>query len=259
MSNATLNYDLHGPESSPVVVFGPSLGTDLGLFDAQVEALAGDYRVLRFDLRGHGDSDVPAGPYSIDGMAGDVVALLDSLGVDRFSYVGVSIGGAIGQQLAIDHGHRMDALVVIASAARFADPESWPVRAAKVRAEGTSFLIPSRTGAWFTADFAEANRAEAERLLDMLRSTPREGYAACCEAIAEFDSRDGLTTVTVPTLVIAGGDDPATPPDMVKDIADRIPGARFQVVPGASHLLNTERPEVANAAIAEHLSEVIGR
>lgn len=253
---ARLHHDVQGPEEAPVLVFGPSLGTDLGLFDAQVAGLAGSYRIVRFDLRGHGRSEVPSGPYTIGELAADVVVLLDSLGVARFSYCGVSIGGAIGQQLASEHGDRMDALVICASAARFADPDSWPVRAAKVREEGTEFLVPSRTGAWFTAEFAQRNPAEAERLLMMLRTTPPEGYAGCCEAIGAFDVRDRLGGITVPTLVIAGSEDPATPPDMCHVIADGIPSARFQVVAGASHLLNAERPDVANAAIVGHLAAV---
>ncbi|MFE7204072.1 3-oxoadipate enol-lactonase [Pseudonocardia alni] len=254
MSTARLHHDLHGPEDAPALVFGPSLGTDLGLFDAQVAALSGEYRVIRFDLRGHGGSEVPPGPYTIGALAEDVIALLDSLAVDRFSYCGVSIGGAIGQWLGIHHGDRMDGLIICASAARFADPEGWPVRAAKVRAEGTEFLVPSRTGAWFTAEFAEREPAEAQRLLAMLRSTPAEGYAGCCEAIGAYDVRDRLRDIAVPTLVIAGEEDPATPPDMCREIADGIPGARFRIVPGASHLLNAEKPEIANPAIAEHLA-----
>jgi 3-oxoadipate enol-lactonase len=251
---ARLHHDLNGPEDAPVLVFGPSLGTDLGLFDAQVASLSGEHRVLRFDLRGHGGSEVPPGPYTIGGLADDVVALLDSLDIQRFSYCGVSIGGAIGQWLGIHHGDRMDALVICASAARFADPQGWPVRATTVRAEGTEFLVPSRTGAWFTAAFAEREPAEAQRLLAMLRSTPAEGYAGCCEAIGTYDVRDRLRDITVPTLVIAGEEDPATPPEMCREIADGVAGARFQVVPGASHLLNAERPDVANTAIAEHLA-----
>lgn len=256
---ARLHHDVHGPEDAPVLVFGPSLGTDLGLFDAQVAALSRDHRVLRFDLRGHGGSEVPPGPYTIEELADDVVTLLDSLDVTRFSYCGVSIGGAIGQWLGIRHGDRMDALVICASAARFADPEGWPVRASKVRAEGTEFLVPSRTGAWFTAEFADREPAEAQRLLTMLRGTPPEGYAGCCEAIGAFDVRGGLADIAVPTLVIAGDQDPATPPDMCREIADGIPGARFRVVPGASHLFNAEVPDVANALIAGHLDAAHSR
>lgn len=253
---AQLNYEITGPEEAPAVVFGPSLGTDLRLFDPQAAALAGTYRVIRHDLRGHGGSEVPDGPYTVRAMAEDVLALLDELGVRRFSYVGVSIGGAIAQWLGVHHADRLDSLVIIASAAQFYDPPSWPKRAEKVRTEGTEFLVESRTGAWFTQEFAAKHPENAEWLLGMLRSTPREGYAGCCEAIGKHDLRDRLRDITAPTLVISGEEDPATPVETCRAIADGIPSAELLIVPGASHLLNVEVPEVANAAITRHLDAV---
>jgi 3-oxoadipate enol-lactonase len=157
-----------GPAGAPVLVLGPSLGTDTGLFDPQVAEFSRTHRVLRYDLRGHGGSQVVPGPCTIADLAGDVLALLDDLDVDRFCYAGVSIGGAIGQQLALTVPDRLDRLAIIASAARFADPPSWTVRAAQVREQGTEVLVPSRTGTWFTAEWAEQEPAAAERLLDML-------------------------------------------------------------------------------------------
>ena len=243
-----------GPADAPVLVLGPSLGTDLGLFDAQVSALADTHRVLRYDLRGHGRSPVVPGPYTVADLAGDVVAALDERGIDRFSYAGVSLGGAIGLQLAVMVPDRLARLIVMASAARFPDPPSWKARAERVRAEGTEFLVPSRIGAWVTPGFAEEQPAETERLLAMLRSTPPEGYAACCETIESFDVRDRLAEITAPTLVIAGADDPATPPDVVRAIADGIPDARFVVVPQASHLVSAEQPDAVTAEIRDFLA-----
>jgi 3-oxoadipate enol-lactonase len=242
-----------GPAGAPVLVLGPSLGTDTGLFDPQVAEFSRTHRVLRYDLRGHGGSQVVPGPCTIADLAGDVLALLDDLDVDRFCYAGVSIGGAIGQQLALTVPDRLDRLAIIASAARFADPPSWTVRAAQVREQGTEVLVPSRTGTWFTAEWAEQEPAAAERLLDMLRATPAEGYAACCEAIGAFDVRDRLGEITAPTLVVAGEEDPATPPDMVRLIADGIAGSQFLVVTGAGHLPNATDPETVNAALRGHL------
>jgi 3-oxoadipate enol-lactonase len=242
-----------GPAGAPVLVLGPSLGTDLGLFDAQARDLSTSYRVIRFDLRGHGGSPVVRGPYTVADLAGDVERLLDELGVDRFSYAGVSLGGAIGLQLAVTVPERVDRLVVIASAARFPDPPSWKARAERVRSEGTGFLVPSRIGAWVTPGFAESHPEETERLLQMLRSTPSEGYAACCETIESFDVRDRLPGITAPTLVVAGADDPATPPDTVRMVADGIPDARFVVVPDASHLVSAEQPETVTAEIRRFL------
>lgn len=254
-----LHHEVDGSADTPVLVLGPSLGTDLHLFDAQVAALAARFRIVRFDLPGHGRSPAPAGPYTMAGMASAVLALLDRLGVERFHYAGVSIGGAIGQQLAIDHGERLVSLTVCASAARFADPESWPVRAATVRAEGTNAVLVSRPGTWYTHDFARREPEQAERLLDMLRATSREGYAGCCEAIGAFDARARLASIRVPTLAIAGADDPATPPDVVQAIVDGIPDATFLVVPDAAHLVNAERPEPVNGALAAHLDRITAR
>jgi 3-oxoadipate enol-lactonase len=250
---APLHHEADGPADAPVLVLGPSLGTDLGLFDAQVKDLADRYRVIRYDLRGHGGSTVVPGPYGVADLADDVRQLLDHLGIDRFAYAGVSLGGAIGLQLAVTVPDRVTHLVVMASAARFPDPPSWKARAERVRAEGTEFLVPSRIGAWVTPGFAESHPEETERLLTMLRSTPREGYAACCETIEDFDVRDRLPEITAPTLVIAGADDPATPPDIVRGIADGIPDARFVVVPQASHLVSAEQPDAVSAEIRRFL------
>jgi 3-oxoadipate enol-lactonase len=249
-----LHHVAGGPADAPVLVLGPSLGTDLGLFDPQARALADRFRVIRYDLRGHGGSTVVPGPYGVADLADDVQRLLDRLGVDRFAYAGVSLGGAIGLQLAVTLPERVTHLVVMASAARFPDPPSWKQRAERVRAEGTEFLVPSRIGAWVTPGFAESHPAETERLLTMLRSTPREGYAACCEAIEDFDVRDRLPGITAATLVVAGRDDPATPPDTVREIADGIQDARFVVVPEASHLVSAEQPEAVTAEIRRFLA-----
>ncbi|MBO0877968.1 MAG: 3-oxoadipate enol-lactonase [Pseudonocardia sp.] len=254
----TLHHRSDGPPGAPVLVLGPSLGTDLHLFDAQVAALAGRYRIVRFDLPGHGGSPAPDGLCSIRGMARDVLALLDRLGIDRFHYAGVSIGGAIGQQLAVDHPERLRSLTVCASAARFADPDSWPQRAATVRAHGTEAMLASRPGTWFTHRFADNHSAEATRLLDMLRATTREGYAGCCEAIATFDLRERLGAISVPTLAIAGADDPATPPEMVRLISDGVQHGGFVLIRDAAHLVNAERPDQVTTALVEHLERVDG-
>jgi 3-oxoadipate enol-lactonase len=249
-----LHSVVEGPADGPVLVLGPSLGTDLGLFDAQARDLADRFRVIRYDLRGHGGSPVVPGPFGVADLADDVRRLLDDLGVDRFAYAGVSLGGAIGLQLAVTVPERLTHLIVVASAARFPDPPSWKARAERVRAEGTEFLVPSRIGAWVTPGFAESRPEETERLLAMLRSTPREGYAACCETIESFDVRGRLSEIPAATLVIAGADDPATPPDTVREIADGIPGARFVVVPDASHLVSAEQPEAVTAEIRRFLT-----
>ena len=250
---ARLHGVADGPDDAPVLVLGPSLGTDVGLFDAQVPEFAQRHRVLRYDLRGHGRSQVVPGPCTVADLAEDVLVLLDRLGVQRFSYAGVSIGGAIGQQLALTVPDRVERLALLATAAQFADPPSWPVRAQQVREHGTEFLVPSRTDTWFTAAWAEQHPAEAERLLAMLRTTPAEGYAACCDAIGAFDVRGRLGAISAPTLVLAGQEDPATTGEMMRELAEGISGAEFIVVPGAAHLPNATHPDAVNAALRDHL------
>ncbi|WP_145982736.1 MULTISPECIES: 3-oxoadipate enol-lactonase [unclassified Pseudonocardia] len=248
-----LHHRTDGPADGPVLVLGPSLGTDLHLFDAQVAELASAYRIVRYDLPGHGGSPAPDGPYTVAGLARDVLALLDGLGIGRFHHAGVSLGGAIGLQLALDRPDRVASLTVVASAARFAEPSEWPRRARVVRAQGTGAMVTSRPGTWFTHDFVRRRNGEAVRLLAMLQATTAEGYAGCCEAIGEFDVRRRLAGITAPTLAVAGAADPATPPEMLKAIANGVRDGHYVILDGAAHLPNVERADEVTRALAEHL------
>lgn len=248
-----VHHRVDGDPTAPALVLGPSIGTELTMWDAQVPALTEHWRVIRFDTRGHGGSDVPDGPYTVADLAADVLALVDDLGVDRFAYGGVSLGGAIGQQLAADRPDRLWSLVLCCTAARFGDPSGWHERASRVRAEGTGWLVDPARGRWFTRDYRDRAPAEVERLLTMLRQTPPEGYAGCCEALADFDGRGLLKRVEAPTLVVAGDDDPATPPDLAAELAGGIGDSRLHVVPDAAHLANVERADAVTPVIVEHL------
>lgn len=253
-----LHHHEYGPGEAPVLVLGPSLGTDLHLFDPQVHpgagpSLAEHYRVIRYDLPGHGKSPVPGHPLTVTDVAGMVIDLLDGLGVVEFHYAGISLGGAVGQQLAVDHPGRLRTLTAIATAARFADPGAWFRRADLVRAHGTRAMIDSREGLWYTHAFAARQPGTVRWLLEMLDATSDEGYAACCEALGSFDLRDRLAAIRAPTLAIAGADDPACPPQAVQLLAYTIPNARFRTVAGAAHLPNVERPEEITRALLDHL------
>ncbi|GAY07278.1 alpha/beta fold hydrolase [Pseudonocardia sp. N23] len=243
----SLHTVVDGPPHGPTLVLGPSLGTDTGLFDEQVPALAAVVRTVRFDLPGHGASPDPASPVTVAALAGGVLAALDGLGVDRFHYAGVSLGGAIGQHLAV-HGDRLESLTLMATASRFPDPPSWRNRAAAVRAGGTETMVGSRAGVWYTERFATRNPDRVAALLAMLRAVSDQAYAACCEAVSEFDVRDLLGRIDVPTWVVAGADDPATPRDLVADIAAGVAGAELRVLPGA-HLINVEAAEDITALL----------
>ncbi|MEU5030065.1 bifunctional 3-oxoadipate enol-lactonase/4-carboxymuconolactone decarboxylase PcaDC [Streptomyces milbemycinicus] len=248
---------LDGPATAPPLILGPSIGTSLAVWEPQLPALARTHRVLRWDLPGHGRS--PAGLLPSDGSAtvGDLAALVlrlaDAQGWERFAYAGISIGGAVGLYLAAYHPERVGSLAVVCSSARFGEPAAWRERAALVRAEGTEAMVASRPGTWFSHRFAASPRAVA--LLEDLRACDRAGYAACCDALASYDLRSALPSITgVPTLVVAGRDDPATPPAHAREIADAVPGASLLEVAGAAHLAGVERPGPVTAALLAHFA-----
>ena len=248
----TLHHRLDGPESAPVLVLSSSLGTTLDLWESNVAAWSGSFRLLRYDHRGHGRSPVTAGPYSVDLLARDVLALLDELGFERVSFCGVSLGGAVGMSLAATAPDRVDRLVLACTSARFGDAAPWLERAAAVRSGRMGAIADAIVARWFTPTLAARRPDVVERFRAMLLATPPEGYAACCEAVASWDFRERLHAVAVETLVVAGADDPATPPEHAQLIADGLPSARLVVLPRAAHLANVEQPERFARLVAEH-------
>ncbi|MFL6053670.1 MAG: 3-oxoadipate enol-lactonase [Actinoallomurus sp.] len=256
----TLNHRIGGPGSAPPLILGPSLGTSLAVWDPQVPALARTHRVIRWDLPGHGGSPAELLPSSEQSPAtvGDlgrlVLELADALGLERFAYAGISLGGAVGTWLAVHHPERVASLAVVCSSARFGEPQGWHDRAALVRAKGGTDQVADTTGSrWFTPAFRGEPAAEA--MVAALRATDPEGYAACCDALAGNDLRAELPDITAPTLVIAGRDDPATPVAHARELADGIPGASLTEVAHAAHLANIEQPGPVLAALLGHLAD----
>ncbi len=253
---AGLGYVVHGPDGAPVVVLGSSLGTDRRMWQPQLDALADRFRVVRYDHRGHGGSEVPEGPYGLADLAQDVVALLDTMGVDRFSAGGLSLGGMVAMWLAAHVPDRVERLALFCTSAYLPPAEGWLDRARAVRAGGTRAVADAVVARWFTPGFAAASPDVVAAQRAMLVATPAEGYASCCEAIAAMDLRDALVKVTAPTLVVAGRDDPATPPEHARTIAaclgDCVP-CRVEVVDGA-HLATVESPDACTALLLEHLA-----
>ncbi|NJC73063.1 3-oxoadipate enol-lactonase [Planosporangium thailandense] len=248
---ALLHHRLDGPEGAPPLILGPSLGTSLAVWEPSLPELARTHRVLRFDLPGHGGS-AATGTTTVEGLARLVLDLTDHYGWQRFGYAGISLGGAIGAYLALHHPDRVANLAMVCSSARFGEPQGWHDRAALVRAEGTKAVADATPGRWFTASFAESPRAKA--LVGDLLAADAAGYAACCDALAAYDLRAELPRIAVPTLVVAGREDPATPPAHARELADGIPGASLLEVAGAAHLAGVEKPEVVTAALSQHLA-----
>ncbi|MER5293437.1 3-oxoadipate enol-lactonase [Streptomyces pharetrae] len=249
MTDRLLNHRAEGAPSAPPLLLGPSLGTSCALWDAVAPELSAAHRVIRWDLPGHGGSAaglITAGA-SVGDLADLVLALADALGAERFAYAGVSLGGAVGLHLALHHPERVSSLAVICSSAHFNGAGPWEERAALVRREGLADLAESANARWFTPGFT------VPRLVRDHRDADPESYAACCDALAAFDLRDRLAEISVPTLLIAGREDPATPPAHLREIADAVPGAALVEIPGASHLAPAERPEAVLSALRAHL------
>ncbi|WP_346618750.1 3-oxoadipate enol-lactonase [Blastococcus montanus] len=252
MSAVTVSYTVDGPPDAPVVVLSNSLGATRAMWAAQVPALAERFRVVTYDTRGHGRSPAPAGPYSLDDLADDLLALLDELEVGRAHVAGLSLGGMTGMRLAARDPGRVHGLALLCTSALLGPRENWLDRARTARGEGTGVLAPTVVSRWVTAEYAAANPDVVARLREMVAGTDGEGYASCCEAIADMDLRADLPTIAAPTLVISGAEDPATPPEHQRAIADAIPGARLLTVSPGAHLANIEQPSEITAALLAH-------
>lgn len=247
-----LNHRVEGPAEAPVLVLLNSLGADMGMWEPQAAALRDEFRILRLDTRGHGGSPVPEGPWDLADLGGDVLALLDSAGIERASFAGVSLGGSTALWLAANAPARVERIVPCFTAAWFGGPEPWLKRAGIVRAKGVEAVADGVLDRWFTDRVDPDLRA---RMREMIVATPPEGYAAATEVVAHLDLRPDLERIAAPTLVISGAEDPACPPDVGRALADGIPGAEFVCVEGAAHLGNLECPEEVTALIRTYLSK----
>jgi 3-oxoadipate enol-lactonase len=252
MSTVDVAYEESGPPDAPLLVMSNSLGSTTAMWDPQVPTLAERLRVVRYDHRGHGGSPVPPGPYALADLGADAVRLLDRLGVERVHWCGLSLGGMVGMWLAINAPQRIDRLVLCCTSASLGPAQMWADRAATVRAEGVEAIADAGIERWLTAGFIEREPGVTAAVRAMLTATPDEGYASCCAAIEHMDLVPELGAIRAPTLVIAGRQDPATPPEHGERIAAGIPGARMELV-DAAHLATIEQPKVLTELIAGHL------
>jgi 3-oxoadipate enol-lactonase len=253
MMATTLHHEISGPDGAPVLLMGGSLGTTLHVWRGQAP-LAERLRQVRFDHRGHGRSPVPPGPYEIADLGRDVLALMDSLGIERASYCGTSIGGMAGIWLGANAPARIERLVLICTSAHMPPASSWRERAdAVLEAGSTEVIADGVVRRWLTPDYAAEHPEVRAELRAMLAGTDPSGYAACCGAIERMDLREQLPRIAAPTLVISGSDDPATPLEHQRLIAGAIAGARHEIVGPAAHIAAVEQPEAVNRLIVEHL------
>jgi 3-oxoadipate enol-lactonase len=253
LPSARIHYTLSGPPSAPVLILSNSLGTDFSLWDLQTPEFEKGFRLLRYDMRGHGKSSAPPPPYAVPGLAADVLSLAASLSIDRFHFCGLSIGGMIGMTLALEAPTRLHKLVLCNTAARIGTLESWNARIEVVRTQGmkeVAKLIPAR---WFTARFQAANPEAVAKTLGIVEALDPEGYVGGCCAVRDFDARHAVSAIRVPTLVISGTHDPAAPPSDGHFLADNIPRAGY-VELDASHLSNIEAPSRFTGEVLAFLS-----
>lgn len=251
--DAQIHYQTFGDTSKPAIVFSNSLGTQFSMWQPQIEFFKHYYFVVCYDTRGHGDSSAPQGPYSIDQLGQDVVNLLDHLNIEKAAFCGISMGGLTGQWLAIHAATRFSQVIVCNTAAKIGQEQAWRERAALVREQGLGSIASTAASRWFTSAFIHNNSATISALSSQLAAGSPEGYASCCEALAQADLREQLATITVPVLIVAGQQDPITTLADAAFMQTCISGSQvFEI--NASHISNLERPDIFNQAIHKFIS-----
>ena len=252
VNDTTLHYRFDGPEDAPVILVSNSLASNLGMWNHQLGTLLRlGFRVLRYDSRGHGQSGVPPGPYSIEMLTEDAVGLLDALGIDRASFMGCSKGGMVGQMAGTKHGDRFDKLVLCSTSAYMGGRDVWAARIEAVANGGMAAVVDATIDRWFTGPGQERLPADVARVREMILATPLEGFIACAHAIAAMDQRESIRAIERPTLVVVGEHDPGTPPSAAELIHDRIAGSKLVVLESSAHFCNVEQAGPFNAALEE--------
>jgi 3-oxoadipate enol-lactonase len=252
-----INYRIDGPEGAPWVTMSNSLATTHRMWDAQMAAFTQRYRVLRYDKRGHGETDVPPGPYSFELLADDALALLDALGIARTHFVGLSMGGMTGMTMALRRPSVLQTLVLCDTTSKdpLGDPALWQQRIDAVTAAGSmEAMVESTVGRFLTPATVAGRPERADAVRAMVRATPMAGYIACCQAIAKLNLTHRLPEISIPTMVVVGADDPATTVEMARTIHTGIAGSELVILKDAAHLSNLEQPEAFNEAVLGFLA-----
>jgi 3-oxoadipate enol-lactonase len=245
LTDVSLHYEWFGPEAAPVALFSNSLGTTLHMWDAQVAEFSKHFRLLRYDTRGHGQSDAPQGPYTIEQLGNDALHLLDFLSLPKVYFCGLSMGGSTGQYIGAHFSNRFHKMALCSTAAKIGTPETWNARIATVKKDGMKSVASAVIERWFTAPYRTTHPKEIASLQSMLESANPVGYIASCAAVRDADLRETVSSIPVPTLVLSGTHDPATTPDDGRFLAQQIPGARYAEL-AAAHLSNIESQTAFN-------------
>ncbi len=252
-----VNYKMTGKEGAPVVMLSHSLGSSLVMWNPQTEALEPHYRVLRYDIRGHGRSDAPAGAYTLDQLGDDAIGLLDALAIELVHWVGLSLGGMIGQCLALNHADRLQSLVLCDTAA-IIPKDTQPMRSERIntaRKKGMEALVQSTLERWFTPPYLSQNPPEVELIREHFLATPVAGYTGCSEAILGLNYLERLPEIKIPTMIIVGEEDLGTPVAASEAMHKRISNSRLVVLPSAAHLSNIEQAEAFNSVLLRFLED----
>jgi 3-oxoadipate enol-lactonase len=254
----SVNYTLDGPAGAPVVMLSHSLATDLSMWDPQMKALTAHYRVLRYDTRGHGGTDAPAEAYTLDQLAHDARTLLQALGIAKVHWVGLSMGGMIGQTLALKSPELFLSLSLCDTSSRIPAEAKplWADRIKTAQSQGMEPLVEGTISRWFTAPFREQHKDVVDPVRTMIRRTPPQGYAGCCAAISALDLTDRLPAIKLPTLIVVGEEDQGTPVAASQAIQAKIAGSQLEILKSAAHLANMEQPEAFTKALTSFLARL---
>lgn len=254
-----INYELSGKEDGPVIMLSHSLSTHLAMWDLQILVLEPHFKVLRFDTRGHGSSDAPEGAYTLEQLVKDAVGLLDALQIPKVYWVGISMGGMIGQGVALNHADRLHRLILCDTAGIMPQEVQpvWQERIETARDHGMQALVRETLERWFTPAYLAKNPPEVQRIREQVLTSPVAGFIGCSEAIRRLNYLERLPEINMPTLVIVGEDDPGTPVSASEAICDRIQGSKLVVLPSARHLCNIEQAQLFNEALLPFLQELV--
>ncbi len=254
INSHVMHFRDDGPRDGPVVMFSNSLGTDLRVWDPLIAALPDHLRIIRYDKRGHGLSELTKPPYFMGDLVKDAGGLLDHLSIKDVVFVGLSIGGLIGQGLAAERPGQIKGLVLSNTAAKIGNESTWGERIELIREHGLAGIADAVLERWFSKRFLSEETQALEIWRAMLTRTPQDGYVGCCEAIAHTDLIDSTARLRLPTMVIASSEDGATPPDLVRETADLIEGSQFHMIPKAGHIPCVERPDTVAALLTDFLT-----